>query len=220
MDDLAAKMEQHSAALSYLDTGTLALAEVLAMLDDEPDEPALNDTRRRPRRTGRHRRVMPWVFGGIRVVAMTGAVMLGAAILAPGAVQSAAAATPFDDPTYRALHKASGWKCVSEADARARECVSADGQIHAEVTADEGPEGSKTFSATYALGGKVIRTEATVYYAPAAVASLRQAMHANPVGYPNVHEGPGWVLWSTDKAAADWVAALMPTHADSPPAKP
>jgi hypothetical protein len=219
MNDLAMKRDQHAAAMTYLDTGTLALADVLAMLDDEPDEPSPNDTRHH-RRTPRHRRALPWVFGGVRVVAMTGAVMLGAAILAPGAVQTAAAATPFDDPTYKAVHAASGWKCVQEDDARARQCVSADGRIHAEVTAAEGPEGSKTFSATYALDGKVVRTEATVYRSPAAVVSLRQAMRANPFAFPNFHEGPGWVLWSTDTAAADWVASLMPTHADNPPARP
>jgi hypothetical protein len=35
---LVAKRDQHAAAMSYLDTGTLALADVLALLDDEPDE--------------------------------------------------------------------------------------------------------------------------------------------------------------------------------------
>lgn len=201
MYELAQKRDQHAAALTYLDTGTLALADILAAIDDEPSEgtAAPNDTHKSRTR----RRLAPWA-------AITAALVAAATVSTLALATPASAASPFDDPAYTALHNSSGWQCVQES-RREQSCTSLDGSVHSEVSADEGPN-EITFETTYTAHGKTTHTEITsIHTYDAAALSLRAAMRDNPDAYPNAREGAGWLLWSTDETSADDAAAALRT---------
>jgi hypothetical protein len=212
MYDLDTKREQNDAALTYLDTGTLALADILAAIDDGPAEVVTLNVGRNLRPPRRALRLARW-GAGFAVVAVAGAV--GGLLLAP----SASAASPFDNPLYVAVHASNNWQCSSPARLE-QSCISLDGTVHSEVVAEVGTD-ETTFEATITSKDKIVRTEITAF-APGAdeaadVAGLRNAMRSNPASYPNVREGVGWLLWSTDKYSADHVESVLTARPSTAP---
>jgi hypothetical protein len=188
VQDLTPKREQHAAAMTYLDTGTLALADVLALLDDEPAEEgsAPNGTRRR--------RASLW---GATTAALTAALTLAVVTTAP---RTAEAATPFDNPTWRVLTEHSSWHCSILAPRKARCAAGTPDQ--AEVVAYEGPG-----ETVYAVTHRNARTLVMLYSHDSPMLPVWQA---HPDVYPNRQEGAGWAVSSTNPCEAALLAALLP----------
>lgn len=187
MQDLTPKREQHAAAMTYLDTGTLALADVLAMLDDEPAQEGAA-------RNGTRRRASLW---GATTAALTAALTLAVVAVAP---RTAEAATPFDNPTWRVLTEHSSWHCDILAPRKAR-CAAATAD-QADVVAYEGPG-----ETVYAVTHRAARSLVMLYRHDSAMLPV---WHAHPEVYPNEQEGTGWAVSSTDAAEAATLAALLP----------
>lgn len=225
MHDIARKAAQNTAALSYLDTETLALADILEALDDGPAEPLAPNVARK------HRRRRRGAYAAATAALTAAAGVVGALALAP----SASADSPFDNQVYQTAIS-DGWRC-SPHGPREQVCDRTDGTVHGAVfEANEGAD-STTFEATFVAAGKVVHTELTVFNDDVAddnadVTSLRSAMTANPSAYPNMRTGCGWLLWSTDATSADRASTALtvhekaekaarsaPTHA-APPATP
>jgi hypothetical protein len=197
MDNLAMKRDQHDAALSYLDTGTLALADVLALLDDAPAEDAHTPNVARRRRRGRG------LLRGVRTASLLAAAVLGTLALAPTAVQPAEAASAFDDPTYTAAVAAAGWQCVPLAK-YSEVCTGADGRS-ARVDAFVSDEAIR-----YVGTGEGRRNDLVVYRDDAAEARDTDDARARPDAYPNLHTGPHWIMWGTNPTDTTLAARPLP----------
>lgn len=210
------KRAQHEAALSYLDTGTVALADVLAMIDDLPPDteferlgvvitpPVLfQPAHRRPsRRVGRK----VGALFGVAALAV-GATLVGAGVFS-SSPPTASAASPFDDPTFQTVLAGGGWtckpavhhflKCTGPADSFAR------------------VDAFDTETQTRYVGSGVVRGHAAkivlvISHDEATEAATLAEANALPSMYPNLRTGYGWMLWGSDPTeVANDTRALVP----------
>jgi hypothetical protein len=213
MIDLAAKTEQHAAAMTYLDTGTLALAEVLAALDDEPpvDGPDAPNVPRRHRR----RRAVSWGFWGVRTGAMAAAVGLGLFALAPHASEPAhaappVAASPFDDGTFRASAAAAGLSCTPQTVHHAV-CADASGDV-VPMDAYIGDTDTRYVDTVRTPVG-VARNVLVVFSSDDAEDAF---LASDAPALQNVRQGKRWVAWSNTPAAVDAATHTLPPRSAVP----
>jgi hypothetical protein len=199
--------------MTYLDTGTLALADILAAADDEEPlwdlaEEAAEDERgirshrrdktahRRPRN-----RVVSW---GVKATGMAAAITVGALVFAAhgGAPGTANAASPFKDPTWQAMVVAGGWTCTDQMPTdRLAACTGTNGES-ARAEEYDGPD-EKQFILIYTVGSALHRDILRVAANPAAAARIESAAKTTPGAYPNLRTGPGWAVFGTDPGLID-----------------
>jgi hypothetical protein len=191
-------------ALTPTEADEIALAASVAL--DDTGFVALPDTSRTAimaavgklyeARSGRHPRALASKgMLALGAVMMAGALALGVGGVWPGSATPAAAASPFDDETYRAAIQSGGWHCTPAAPHEVS-CTSRTGDT-GRIRALKA-EGQTRFVGTGVVRGRPIRIVLAVFDAPDDAARFLDEAQAWPDVYPHLYSGDRWVAWSTD----------------------